>query len=173
MATISEYVCGLRNCGPLAGLVLAFALGGCSKEAVSVSESTIAPDEATYFFLSSDDDQERSVFSTEDRQVTLSVRFSYNLVATYFLYHVNWIAPAGHVYLKGQIRTEYGTHRELTTVMPVKGEAPEQMPGRWRVELYLSGRLLTTREFDIVAPPRVCPPLSEPPGLCVDRLRNE
>ena len=157
----------------IAVLPLVLTLAGCSPGEVTVQETTIAPDEATYFFLVDEDEQERGEYTIEDEQVTLSVRFNYNLVATYYLYDVHWIAPAGHVYLRGRIRTEFGTNRELTTSMRIRGDTPSRMPGDWRVELYLDGRLLTTREFRIVAPDQLCPPLPEPPGRCVDKYRDE
>lgn len=159
---------------PRALVVMAcLALQACSQDAVVVSDTDVAPEEATFSFLGGSGSDGKAEFSTEDEKVTLSVRFGYNLVATYFLYHVNWIAPSGHIYLRGQIRTEFGTHRELTTEMRIRGEAPSQQPGPWRVQLYLGDRLLTEREFTIRAPTAECPPADEPPGPCIDRLPNE
>ena len=156
------------------GLVFVCAtLVGCSQEAVHVSDSSLAEEEATFTFLGESQANRAAVFSTEDEKVTLSVRFSYNLVATFFLYQVRWIAPNGSLYLRGQIRTEFGTHRELTTEMRVRGEAPSQMPGEWRVQLYLDERLLTERKFTLEAPSAQCPPAHLPPGPCVDKLRFE
>ncbi len=152
---------------------LCVGLVSCSQEAVHVADTSLAEDEATFTFLGDAKGAQPAVFSTEDEKVTLSVRFSYNLVATFFLYQVRWIAPNDSLYLRGQIRTEFGTHRELTTEMRVRGEAPSQMPGQWRVQLYLDERLLTERSFTIEAPPALCPPAHLPAGHCVDKLRFE
>lgn len=153
--------------------LLCVGLVGCSQEAVEVADTRVADEEATFSFLGEAAGADEAVFSTEDEKVTLSVRFGYNLVATFFLYQVRWIAPNGSLYLRGQIRTEFGTHRELTTEMRVRGEAPSQMPGRWQVQLYLGERLLTEQFFIIEPPKALCPPVHLPAAPCVDKLRFE
>lgn len=158
-------------------------LAGCTAEDIHVTQETVAP-EAVYRFYSEDVDNPRTVFSTDEEKVTLSVRFGYNIVATYFAYVVEWIAPGGAVYQRLPTRTEWGTHRALTATLPIRGTGAVQHPGEWRVRLYLQGRLLTERRFTLERSeaaaaaahvPAVpdCPPVDRPPGDCVEIAPGE
>ncbi len=166
----------------LAGLLA--ALGGCSMEEVEVKQARLS-DRATYEWPYVTASQPKTRFSTDDEQVTLSLKFDVNFVSAYAVYDVEWIAPGGFVYLRDPLRPPLGSHQEFIAALPLRGTEAAYLPGRWIVRVFLLGRLLVEREFELIeaeaqpvraqlpAPSMRCPPLPAPPGRCVDDAPQE
>ncbi|MCP5151411.1 MAG: hypothetical protein H6983_24175 [Ectothiorhodospiraceae bacterium] len=132
-------------------LASAAGLAGCSKDAMQVSSASLT-DDATYLWLASVRGEARSVYSTEEDQVALAVRFAHNFVGTYYSYTIEWIAPNGNTYLRAPQRTRFGSHMEMLATLPIRGTGAGRLPGRWTVRLSLEGRLLHEAEFEILTP---------------------
>jgi hypothetical protein len=164
--------------------VLVLALSGCTANDIHVTDSAVS-DEAPQAFLFSTSAEPRTEFTTDDDKVTLSVTFGYNMVATYFVYAIEWVAPGERIYLRAPLRTLWGTHRKLVAELPIRGQGAAQLTGSWKVRLYLEDRLLVERGFALRAAneeavnralatvPTECPPLPHPPGECIDRAWQE
>ena len=133
---------------PLAGLALMSILTGCTAAALQVSSAGTAAD-VNYLWLASTLEGERTRFTPADDKVTLAVRFAPNLIAYYKRFRVEWVTPGGGVYLKRPVRTQWGSHQELATSLPIAGTTAATLPGRWSVRLFHHQRLLTEREFEI------------------------
>ncbi|MDX1431617.1 MAG: hypothetical protein R3286_04135 [Gammaproteobacteria bacterium] len=140
-----------------AALVLLLA-AGCTE--IRVVEDELS-DDATYVVFGSVPDNPRTLFYTDDEQVTLSVLFDSNLVGYHKLFMVEWLFPDGRVYMRRPAKTKFGSHEVLITAMRIRDEPPSRRPGLWRVRLSLEGELLLERDFEIrtrsgdaPAPPR-------------------
>lgn len=146
--------CAAR-CGLLALLV---HLAGCGTEAIKVSEAAITdrPDARVTGWTA--DEDSRLVFSPEDEAVVIKLRFDFNYRAVYEWYTIEWVAPDGSPYQVVSRRTEFGSHRDLTASLDVRGKMASRMPGLWRVRVWLQGRddapdrLLAARLFRILTP---------------------
>ena len=162
--------------------LLCTLIAGCSAEAIRVVDSEFS-DDATHAWLFGSSTEPKTAFTTEDEKVTFSVRFGLNYVATYFVYEVEWVAPGGRMFLRAPIRTQWGTHRVLITALAIRGAPAARLPGQWQVRLYLKGRELVERSFQLAGAPATlppdafidyyCPPANRPPGECIDRLPEE
>ena len=143
------------GCGLLALLV---HLAGCGTEAIKVSEAAITdrPDARVTGWTA--DEESRLVFSPEDEAVVIKLRFDFNYRAVYEWYTIEWVAPDGSPYQVVSRRTEFGSHRDLTASLDVRGKMASRMPGLWRVRVWLQGRddapdrLLAARLFRILTP---------------------
>ena len=160
-------------------------LSGCAKEDISVSSAALS-DSATYLWLASARSETRTQFFTTDEKATLSVRLAPNLIGMYQVFRVVWVAPTGHVYLRGPAQTKWGSHQELITELNIVGEGAENLPGTWRVQLFLGDTLMVERDFELVegSQPTTmaelatnaeyrCPPVDQPPGRCIDQAPEE
>jgi hypothetical protein len=173
------------------GIVAVLAAGlliGCTADDIRVSDVALA--EAS-LHLSPDgpEGKPRSVFSSNDEKVTLSVLFAHNYVGTFQWYKVEWLRPDGKVYLRKGTRALFGRHDALEASMPIRGTpAATFFPGKWKVRLYLEDRLLVEKGFEIRRDRRVttwglesaegaprtqrrtdiCPPVLSPRGDCID-----
>ncbi len=150
-----------RCCRALAKLLCAgalLALAGCGTEAIIVSDGALV-NKVDYQWILSTRTEPRTVFYPDDEKVTLSVRFEYNLRATYEWYRVEWIEPTGKPYKVVSTRTEFGSHRDLQASIKIRGKMAAKLPGLWRVRLYHLDeegnidRLLYARMFRIAAAP--------------------
>jgi len=155
--------------------VAAAALAGCGTQAIIVSEAAIADRPDAQVVGWSADEEPRLVFSPEDEEVALHVRFAFNYRGVYEWYKVEWIAPDGSPYKVVSTRTEFGSHRDLRARLRVRGRMASRMPGVWRVRLWLIGRedapdrLLVSRLFRIAEPSEAMraaglTPVDEPPS---------
>lgn len=129
---------------------LTVALLGCTTAAIRVSDARLA-EGVDYLWLTSLEQHPKTTFSSNDDKVTLAVHFAPNLIAFYQGFTVQWIAPSGRIYLQQRTQTQWGSHMELATALPLRGTPAARLPGHWRVRLYLGERLLTERGFDVVA----------------------
>ncbi len=149
---------GLRNPAKLLCAGAFLLLAGCGTEAIIVADGALV-NKVDYQWIISDRSEARTVFYPDDEQVTLSVRFKYNLRATYEWYRVEWIDPQGKPYKVVSTRTEFGSHRDLQASIKIRGKIAAKLPGLWRVRLFHldeegnKKRLLYARLFRIAAAP--------------------
>lgn len=139
---------------PVLGLVCGF-VSACGTDAIVVSESVLAERQVKAQWLGSDDQAGKLVFSPEDEQITLSVRFQFNYRAVYEWYKIEWLQPDGRPYKVVTTRSDFGSHRSLKASLKIRGKMAARMPGLWRVRVWLRGRkkapdrLLVARLFRI------------------------
>jgi len=121
---------------------------GCTAAALKVSDAGLS-EVVDYLWLTSLRQQPKTRFSGSDDKVTLGVQFAPNMIAFYKQFTVQWLAPSGRVYLQQPAHTQWGSHMELATVLPLRGTPAARLPGHWRVRLYLGERLLVERGFEV------------------------
>jgi hypothetical protein len=128
-------------------LAASMLLGACS---VVVSDSALSKG-ATSYWLWTDTEAQQSVFATTTPQVTLHVKFNYNVIVSTQLFRATWYAPGGQPYVGGGVKTIYGSNDTLIVNLKIAGTTAEQKPGRWRVKLHYGAEELVNREFELVA----------------------
>ena len=178
----------MRTASYIVVVLAAGLIAGCTAGDIRVSDVALA--EAS-LHASSDgpEGKPRSVFSSNDEKVTLSVLFAHNYMGAFQWYKVEWIRPDGKVYLRKGTRSLFGRHDALEASMPIRDTpAAKFFPGKWQVRLYLEDRLLVEKAFEIRFDRRVtswgleagtgvprtqrrpdtCPPALSPQGDCID-----
>ena len=128
--------------------LLALALGGCS---IQVSDSVLSKG-ATAYWVWTEDQPKQTNFLTTDKQVTLHIKFSYNVIASTQVFRVTWFEPSGKPYIAGGVRTIYGSNDSLIVSLKIDGTTASQKPGQWRVKVHYGAEQLVDREFTIEAP---------------------
>jgi uncharacterized protein (DUF58 family) len=135
----------LQVSGWALGSMFFVALAGCS---INVSEVTLS-EEATSLGLYAEDRNPKRVFAVTDKQVTLHVRFDYNVVASTQNFLVTWTEPNGQAYVGGPVRTVFGSNTSLIVSMKLAGTRAAKKPGIWRVTVRHDDQLMVTEEFEI------------------------
>ncbi len=92
---------------------------------------------------------EKSVYSVDDAQVTLSVRYGFHAEESPASLHVEWIGPDGHLHPGQPIEQVAGTDM-IRTALQIRGGPGARTPGKWSVRLYKLGEQILERKFDIV-----------------------
>ena len=122
-------------------------LSACS---VVVSDSALSKGATSYLFWTDEQDHQ-TVFPTSVPQVTLHVKFTYNVVVSTQLFRATWYEPSGKPYVAGGVKSIYGSNDTLIVNLKIAGTTAEQKPGRWRVKLHYGAEELVNREFELVA----------------------
>jgi hypothetical protein len=128
----------------VAGIAL-IAASGCS---VTVADSVISKG-ATSYWVFTEDNPPTTVFSVSDEQVTLHVKFAYNIIANTQVFRVTWYDPTGKPYVAGGIKTVFGSNDSLIVNLKIAGTTAAQKPGLWRVKLHHGREELLSREFTL------------------------
>jgi len=183
----------MKIAGKVATAFSVMLLAGCTAGDIHVSDALLA-EESLHESLSGPERKPRTIFSSEDEKVTLSVLFGRNFVGTYQWYRVEWVRPDGNVYLRTGTRSVFARHDALQSSMLIRGKpAGKFFPGKWKVRLFLEDRMLLEKEFEIrrlrrvtgwgleaaegvprsQRPPSTCPPAMSPPGDCIDAAPEE
>ena len=94
--------------------------------------------------------QETVFFTPQDEKVVTWLRFSYDS-AEKFLLKWEWITPQGKLYHRGEVEMEAGSYTNYRTWywIKVKGNYASQLPGEWKVRVYINDIFLTERYFFI------------------------
>jgi len=127
-------------------LLAALLVSGCS---TTVKRAQLSAD-ATYYWLGSSPSDAKSVFSTTDEKVTLTVEFQPNFVGGYRTFRVRWIGPGGELFLEEPTSTKWGSNESLIVSLPIAENLPATMPGDWAVELWYQSEQLLRRPFRVV-----------------------
>ena len=112
-------------------------------------EETVISKGATSYWLFTEDKQPSTVFSVDDEQVTLHVKFAYNIVANTQTFRVTWFEPSGKPYVAGGVKTVYGSNDSLIVNLKIAGTTAALKPGRWRVKMHRGAEELVNREFTL------------------------
>jgi hypothetical protein len=127
-------------------LLMTLWIGGCS---VQVADSVLSKGARSYWIWS-EDQPRQNVFSVADEQVTLHVKFSYNVVASTQIFRVTWFEPSGKPYVAGGVRTIFGNNDSLIVSLKIAGTTAQQKPGRWRVKVHYGAEQIVSRRFDLI-----------------------
>jgi hypothetical protein len=90
-------------------------------------------------------------FFPQDEKVVTWLRFSYDSAEKFKLYW-EWITPEGKLYHRGEVEMEAGNYINYRTWywIKIKGNYASQLPGEWKVRVYINDIFLAERKFFIV-----------------------
>ena len=90
-------------------------------------------------------------FLPQDEKVVTWLRFSYDS-AEKFILKWEWITPQGKLYHRGEVEMESGSYINYRTWywIKIKGNYASQLPGEWKVRVYINDISLAERNFFIV-----------------------
>ena len=94
--------------------------------------------------------QETVFFTPQDEKVVTWLRFSYDS-AEKFLLKWEWITPQSKLYHRGEVEMETGSYANyrIWYWIKIKGNYASQLPGEWKVRVYINDIFLTERYFFI------------------------
>jgi len=92
-------------------------------------------------------------FFPQDEKVVTWFRFSYDSPENFVL-RWEWITPQGKLYHRGELEIEAGSYSNYRTWywIKIKGNYASQLPGEWKVKVYINDTFLAERNFFIVGP---------------------
>jgi len=90
-------------------------------------------------------------FFPQDEKVVTWFRFSYDSAEKFKLYW-EWITPEGKLYHRGEVEMEAGSYTNYRTWywIKIKDNYASQLPGKWKVIVYINDIFLAERNFFIV-----------------------
>ena len=90
-------------------------------------------------------------FFPQDEKVVTWLRFSYDS-AEKFILKWEWITPQGKLYHRGEVEMESDNYINYRTWywIKIKGNYASQLPGEWKVRVYINDISLAERNFFIV-----------------------
>ena len=94
---------------------------------------------------------ETNFFLPQDEKVVTWLRFSYDSTENFFL-KWEWITPQGKLYYRGEVEMEAGSYTNYRTWywIKIKGNYASQLPGEWKVRVYINDIFLAERNFIVV-----------------------
>ncbi|MBU1036053.1 MAG: hypothetical protein ABIK21_01420 [bacterium] len=97
--------------------------------------------------------RETNFFFPQDEKVVTWIRFSYDSAEKFKLYW-EWITPEGKLYHRGEVEMEAGNYINYRTWywIKIRGNYPSQLPGEWKVRVYINDIFLAEKNFFIVGP---------------------
>jgi len=103
--------------------------------------------------LEKDPLRQTNFFFPQDEKVVTWLRFSYDSPEKIVL-RWEWITPQGKLYHRGETEMEAGNYINYRTWywIKVKGNYASQLPGDWKVKVYINDIFLAERNFFIVGP---------------------
>jgi hypothetical protein len=95
--------------------------------------------------------RQTNFFFPQDEKVVTWIRFSYDSAEKFKLYW-EWITPEGKLYHRGEVEMEAGSYSNYRTWywIKIKGNYASQLPGEWKVKVYINDIFLAERNFFIV-----------------------
>ncbi|MEA3453919.1 MAG: hypothetical protein U9R12_03195, partial [Candidatus Caldatribacteriota bacterium] len=103
--------------------------------------------------LEKDPVRQTNFFFPQDEKVVTWLRFSYDYTEK-FLLKWEWITPEGKLYHRGEVEMEAGSYINYRTWywIKIRGNYASQLPGEWKVKVYINDIFLAERDFFIVGP---------------------
>jgi hypothetical protein len=103
--------------------------------------------------LENNPQQGTNFFFPQDEKAVTWLRFSYNSTEQ-FLLKWEWIAPQGTLYHRGEVEMEAGsyTNYRIWYWIKIKGNYASQLPGEWKVRVYINDIFLGEKNFFMVGP---------------------
>jgi len=101
--------------------------------------------------LENNPQQGTNFFFPQDEKAVTWLRFSYNS-AEKFLLKWEWISPQGTLYHRGEVEMEAGSYTNYRTWywIKIKGNYASQLPGEWKVRVYINDIFLGEKNFFMV-----------------------
>jgi hypothetical protein len=95
--------------------------------------------------------RQTNFFFPQDEKVVTWLRFSYNSPENFSL-KWEWITPQGKLYHRGEVEMEAGSYTNYRTWywIKIKDNYASQLPGEWKVKVYINDIFLAERNFLIV-----------------------
>ena len=95
--------------------------------------------------------RQNNFFFPQDEKVVTWLRFSYNSPENFSL-KWEWITPQGKLYHRGEVEMEAGSYTNYRTWywIKIKDNYASQLPGEWKVKVYINDIFLAERNFLIV-----------------------
>ena len=103
--------------------------------------------------LEKDPVRQTNFFFPQDEKMVTWFRFSYNSPEKFSL-KWEWINPQGKLYHRGEVEMEAGTYTNyrIWYWIKIRGNYASQLPGEWKVKVYINDIFLAERNFFIVGP---------------------
>ncbi len=97
--------------------------------------------------------RQTNFFFPHDEKVVTWLRFSYDSPENFVL-RWEWITPQGKLYRQGEVEMEAGSYTNYRTWywIKIKGNYASQLPGEWKVKVYINDTFLAERNFFMVGP---------------------
>ena len=97
--------------------------------------------------------RQTNFFFPQDEKVVTWLRFSYDSPENFVL-RWEWITPQGKLYHCGEVEMEADSYNNYRTWywIKLKGNYASQLPGEWKVKVYINDTFLAERNFFIVGP---------------------
>jgi len=94
--------------------------------------------------------RETNFFFPQDEKVVTWFRFSYDSTEK-FLLRWEWITPQDKLYHRGEVEMEAGSYSNYRTWywIKIKDNYASQLPGEWKVRVYINDIFLAERNFFI------------------------
>jgi len=88
--------------------------------------------------------RQTNFFFPQDEKVVTWFRFSYDSPENFVL-RWEWITPQGKLYHRGELEIEAGSYSNYRTWywIKIKGNYASQLPGEWKVKVYIRGIFLS------------------------------
>lgn len=131
-------------------LTFCLFLSGC---AVTVDDMrvdyAVLSEGATSYGIFANDKNPKSIFDRAEEQVTLRVRFNYNLVASTQRFRTVWTEPNGQTYVAGPVSTVFGSNRDIIVSLKLAGTSAADKPGRWTVRVFHGEAQIVEESFEV------------------------
>ena len=103
--------------------------------------------------LEKDPVRQTNFFFPQDEKMVTWFRFSYNSPEKFSL-KWEWINPQGKLYHRGEVEMEAGTYTNyrIWYWIKIRGNYASQLPGEWKVKVYINDIFLAERNFFMVGP---------------------
>jgi len=97
--------------------------------------------------------RQTNFFFPQDEKVVTWFRFFYDSPENFVL-RWEWITPQEKLYHRGELEIEAGSYSNYRTWywIKIKGNYASQLPGEWKVKVYINDIFLAERDFFIVGP---------------------
>ncbi len=101
--------------------------------------------------LEKDPLRQTNFFFPQDEKVVTWFRFSYDSPENFIL-RWEWITAQGKLYHLGEVEMEAGNYTNYRTWywIKIKGNYASQLPGEWKVRVYINDIFLTEKNFFII-----------------------
>ncbi len=95
--------------------------------------------------------RQTNFFFPQDEKVVTWFRFSYNSQENFVL-KWEWITPQDKLYHQGEVEMEAGSYTNYRSWywIKIKGNYASQLPGEWKIKVYINDIFLTEKNFFIV-----------------------
>ena len=132
------------------GLAFFLLLSGCAATVDDMRvDYAVLSERATSYGFFANDKNPKTVFDHTEEQVTLRVRFNFNLVASTQRFRTVWVEPNGQTYVAGPVSTVFGSNRDLIVSLKLGGTSAANKPGLWTVRVFHNDSRIVEETFEV------------------------